>query len=150
MKKLKICLISSHGGHLHELLKATETVSGEKYFVTYQTAHTQQTLAQQKKYFVIDPHLSKWKYLLNACQSLLHILMERPDVVISTGAGIAIPTMLICKTLLRSKIIYIESAACVVKASKTGSFIYKYSDLFLVQWSSMQQHYEKAVYAGLQ
>ncbi len=149
MKNLKVCLISSHGGHLHELLKATEAVMGRKYFVTFRTSHTLQLLAQKKCYFVIDPHLSKLKYMINSCQSLKHIFIERPDVVISTGAGIAIPTILICKLLLRSKIIYIESAACVDKASKTGSFIYKYSDLFLVQWRSMQQHYKKAIYTGL-
>lgn len=150
MKKLKICLISSHGGHLYELMKATDNVIGSKYFVTYRTAHTQQLLAEQTRYFVIDPHLSKWKYLLNACQSFRHIFIERPDVVISTGAGIAIPTMLICKKFLGTKIIYIESAACVEEASKTGSFMYKYSDLFLVQWPEMLNHYEKSVYAGLQ
>lgn len=150
MKNLKICLISSHGGHLHELEKSTKSVLGEKYYVTYKTPHTQQLLADENKYFVIDPHLSKWKYLLNTCQSLKHIVIERPDVVISTGAGIAIPTMLICKKLFGTKIIFIESAACVEKASKTGSFIYKYTDLFLVQWPKMLDHYEKAVYAGLQ
>lgn len=150
MKNLKICLISSHGGHLHELMKATKNVKGMKYFVTYNTPHTQQLLAEKIKYFVIDPHLSKWKYLVNGCQSLRHIFVEQPDVVISTGAGIALPTLLICKTILRSKIIYIESAACVEKASKTGSFMYKYADLFLVQWPSMQKYYEKAVYTGLQ
>ena len=131
-------------------MKATRAVQGNKYYVTYKTPHTQQILADANKYFVIDPHLSKWKYLVNTCQSLKHIIVERPDVVISTGAGIAIPTMMICKKLLGSKIIYIESAACVEKASKTGSFMYKYADLFLVQWPEMQHHYEKAVYAGVQ
>jgi UDP-N-acetylglucosamine:LPS N-acetylglucosamine transferase len=131
-------------------MKATRTVQGNKYYVTYKTPHTQQILADENKYFVIDPHLSKWKYLVNACQSLKHIIIERPDVVISTGAGIAIPTMLICKKLLGTKIIYIESAACVEKASKTGSFMYKYADLFLVQWPDMLQYYEKAIYAGVQ
>jgi len=143
-------LISSHGGHLHELTKATDHVRGKKYFVTHKTPHTQQLLEDKTKYFVIDPHLSKWKYLLNTFQSLRHILLERPDVVISTGAGIVIPSMLICKIILGSKIIYIESAACVEKASKTGSFMYKYADLFLVQWPDMLHHYKKAVYVGLQ
>jgi beta-1,4-N-acetylglucosaminyltransferase len=150
LKKLRICLISSHGGHLHELINATENVRGMKYFVTYRTSHTIQLLAEETRYFVIDPHLSRWKYLVNAFQSLKHIFFERPDVVISTGAGIAIPTMLICKMILGSKIIFIESAACVEKASKTGSFVYKYADLFLVQWPEMQRSYDKAVYVGLQ
>lgn len=149
MKKLKICLVSSHGGHLHELMKATRFVQGIIYYVTYRTDHTRQVLSKESKYFVIDPHLSKWKYLINACQSLRHIIVERPDVVISTGAGIAIPTLLICKKLLGSKIIFIESAACVTTTSKTGAFIYQFSDLFLVQWPELLEHYKKAIYVGV-
>jgi hypothetical protein len=69
--------------------------------------------------------------------------------VISTGAGSAVPTILLCKLLLRSKIIYIESAARVNTPSKTGEFLNGKADLFLVQWPAMQTHFTKARYCGL-
>ena len=146
---VKICLVSSHGGHLRELLNATRDVKGKKYFVTYPTAHTRQLLQMERRYFVIDPHLSRAKYLLNGVQSIFHLLRERPRAVISTGAGIAIPTLLLAKYLLRAKTIYIESAACVEEPSKTGAFMYRFADLFLIQWSNLKSHYPRAVCVGL-
>ena len=149
MRAIKICLISSHGGHLRELLNDSAGVIGEKYYVTFRTGHTVELLENLPHYFIRDPYKSYWKFVLNSLQSLKHIFREKPDVVISTGAGIAIPTILLSRFLLKSKIIFIESAANVVNPSKTGKFLYKHADLFLTQWPSLQKYYPKAVYCGL-
>jgi beta-1,4-N-acetylglucosaminyltransferase len=148
-RKIKICLISSHGGHLRELLDATENVIGNKYYVTHKTQHTTDTLSNARRYFVLDPHKSLIKYMINSFQSIYHILKEKPDVVISTGAGIAIATIFICKYLLKSKIIFIESAANVVNPSKTGLLVYKIADLFLIQWRELEPYYPHAKYVNL-
>lgn len=146
---IKICLISSHGGHLRELHDATENVEGDKYYVTYKTQHTEEFLHKCPHYFIIDPHKSLLKYFVNTLLSFYHSLKERPKLVITTGAGIAAPTVLICKYVLGSKIIFIESAANVVNPSRTGLFLYKHCDLFLIQWRTLQKFYPKAQYVGL-
>ena len=148
-RNLKICCISSHGGHLHELMEATKGVYGDMYWVTYKTKHTIALLKSKTHYFVIDPQTSKVRFFINAIQSLKHLIMERPRVVVSTGSGIAIPTILLAKWFLHSKIIYIESAACVVEPSSTGRFVYKYADLFLIQWESLRKFYPNAKYTGV-
>lgn len=145
----KICLISSHGGHLHELMNAIKGVDASFYWVTYKTNHTRLLLKERKHYFIIDPNIYLWKYFINGIQSVFHIIKERPKIIISTGAGIAIPTIIIGKYLLSSKILYVESAAAVTQPSKTGRFIYKHSDLFLVQWQDLLKFYPRAKYAGL-
>lgn len=146
---IKTCLISSHGGHLRELLAATENVKAEKYYVTHKTTYTKEILDGVNHYFIIDPHRSFFKLMYNFFQSWKHIIKEKPDLIISTGAGIAVLSILLGKYLLKSQIVFIESAANVITPSKTGKFLYKYSDLFLIQWPSLQQHYPKAVYCGL-
>lgn len=148
-KNLKICCISSHGGHLHELSEAIKGVSGNIYWVTFRTKHTEALLKNKPHYFIIDPVTSKSKFLFNTIQSFYHILRERPRVIISTGAGIAIPSMLLGKFLIGSKIVYIESAAAVIEPSRTGSFIYKYADLFLIQWKGLKEFYPNAKYVGV-
>ena len=134
---------------MRELLNVTNDMIADKYFVTCKTKHTDELMKALPHYFIIDPYKSIWKFILNGFQSLKHILKERPDLVISTGAGIAIPTILLCKYLLKARIIFIESAANVINPSKTGKFIYKYSNLFLIQWNSLQPFYPKAVFCGL-
>ncbi|WP_455782999.1 PssD/Cps14F family polysaccharide biosynthesis glycosyltransferase [Coprobacter fastidiosus] len=145
----KICLISSHGGHLHELTRSIQNVRGYMYWVTFRTKHTEALLKNKPHYFVIDPVTSKLKFLLNTFQSLYHLLRERPKVIISTGAGIAIPTMMLGKYLFGAKIIYVESAAAVIEPSRTGQFIYKHADLFLIQWESLKSFYPNAKYIGV-
>ncbi|WP_418495662.1 PssD/Cps14F family polysaccharide biosynthesis glycosyltransferase [Coprobacter sp.] len=145
----KICLISSHGGHLHELTRSIQNVRGYMYWVTFRTKHTEALLKDKPHYFVIDPVTSKLKFLLNTFQSLYHLLRERPKVIISTGAGIAIPTMMLGKYLFGAKIIYVESAAAVIEPSRTGQFIYKHADLFLIQWESLKSFYPNAKYIGV-
>ncbi|MBN2400387.1 MAG: polysaccharide biosynthesis protein [Candidatus Aminicenantes bacterium] len=147
--KRKICLISSHGGHLRELLAATENVREKKYIVTHRAIHAEEILAGVKHYFILDPHLSFFKFAVNFFQSLKHILREKPDVIVSTGAGIVIPSILLGKYLLKSKLIFIESAANVVNPSRTGRFLYSRADLFLIQWPEMARYYPRAVYCGL-
>jgi UDP-N-acetylglucosamine:LPS N-acetylglucosamine transferase len=148
-RQKKICLVSSIGGHLHELTKATHGIEGEIYWVTSQNLTTKELLKGTKHYFIIDPFKTKWKYAINAVQSLWHLLKERPDVIISAGAGMAIPTLYFGKKFFGCKIIYIESAASVKEMSESGRFIYKHADLFLIQWEEMRKYYPTAIYTGL-
>lgn len=145
----KLYCISSHGGHLHELTKAVTGVDGDFCWCTHKTKATKATLQGKRHHFIIDPCTSKVRYILNAIQAFWFLLIERPDVVISTGAGIAIPTMLIAKKVFGAKLIYVESAASVVEPTKTGKLMYKYSDLFLIQWESLLGFFPNAKYVGV-
>ena len=129
--------ISSGGGHLTELFGAIpNSIINEINYVTYKNGHTRKTLHGKKHFFIIDPHISKLKFVINFFQAFFLFLYLRPKLIISTGAGIAIPFMLIGH-YLGSKIIFIESGARVITASKTGQFMYKFSNLFIVQYNSL-------------
>ena len=52
------------------------------------------------------------------------------------------------KGLLGSKIIYIETFANSTSKSKTGKLVYKFADLFIVQWESMKELYPDSVVGG--
>lgn len=64
--------------------------------------------------------------------SLFFLLIERPDVIITTGAGASYPTCRIGKWLGK-KVIYIESFAKLHNASVTGKKVYAFADEFYVQ-----------------
>ena len=65
----------------------------------------------------------------------------------STGAHTAGPMCCIGK-IFGSKIIFIESMANITTKTITGRLIYKFADLFIVQWESMLSLYPKAKYGG--
>jgi len=79
--------------------------------------------------------------------SLYWVLKERPDVVISTGAGITTFFCVFAK-LLGAKLIFIESMARIEYPTLTARMLYPFADLFFVQWPSLLKFFPKAKYAG--
>ena len=154
----KVMFISSTGGHLEELLTLKSMFSKYDYYIV--TEKTKSNLSLKNTYgkklffLVYGTYTTKWnkiiypfKLMYNTVRSLFLYLKVRPEYIISTGAHTAGPMCLIGH-LLGSKIIYIETFANSETKSKTGSIVYKFADLFIVQWESMLELYPAAVYGG--
>ena len=146
-KRKKLCLISSSGGH-YEQLKMLEPLSenNDVFWVTEYTSYD-----SDADYYLIQTGLKDKcfliKMMLNFIRSLRIWFKEKPDFVITTGTMVAIPMALLSK-IFRKKLIYIESFARVYDGSRTGKLMYKYADLFIIQWESLKEVYPKAVYGG--
>ncbi|MBT5491041.1 polysaccharide biosynthesis protein [bacterium] len=141
--------IASGGGHLSELQSAIpKSLKSDITYITFKNGHTIKSLVGAKYYFIIDPHDSKIKYLINFIYAFLLFVILRPKIIISTGAGIAIPFMMIGK-FFGSKLIFIETGARVYTVSKTGNFMYKYADKFFVQYEVLLKKYPKAILGSL-
>lgn len=95
-----------------------------------------------------QPH-SKWSLIVNCIQSIFWLAVKRPNVIISTGAGVAVPTIYFAKKLFGSKIIYIASAANVTTCSRTPIWAEKYSDEFYIQWDEMKEIFPNAINIGV-
>lgn len=144
----EICVICSSGGHLTEALLAMQTVTRPFYVVTAKQSYIANRLGPIPYHFIVNPHTSLIAYLINFLQSTYLFLKKRPKVIVTTGAGIAVPMCLIAK-LFRRKIIFIESAARVTTYSKTGKLLYKYADTFIVQWEPLQKLLPNAINGGV-
>lgn len=72
---------------------------------------------------------------------------QRPDVVLSTGAGLAVPFFLVGK-LLRIRLVYVESVTRTESLSLSGRIVYPLADRFFVQWSRVAERFRRAEYAG--
>ena len=155
MKKKKVLFISSTGGHLDELMQLKPLF--EKYDYHIITEKTKSNLNLKNKFpkkvsFLVygtkDYMLTyPFKLLFNCFKSLFIYLKIRPKYIISTGAHTAGPMCCLGK-IFGSKIIYIETFAISKTKSATGSIVYKFADLFIVQWEDMLELYPKGVYGG--
>jgi UDP-N-acetylglucosamine:LPS N-acetylglucosamine transferase len=144
----KVIVLGAGGGHLTEALAAIEGVPMDRTIATFCLSHTKASLVGEKIFCLIDPHGNLFKYIINLIQSFVLIVKIRPAFVINTGGGMTIATSIFGK-LAGAKLIYIESGARVTTPSKTGKLLYKYADLFIVQWEPLLEHYPNAVYGGL-
>lgn len=151
----KVLFISSTGGHLNELLQLKPMF--QKYDSYIVTEGTKSNLKLKEEYhdkihFLVygtkhKPLTYPFKLLYNSFKSLFLYIKIRPKVIITTGAHTAGPMCCIGK-LFGSKIIYIETFANISSKTMTGNLIYRFADLFIVQWEEMLKLYPKAVYWG--
>ncbi len=154
MKK-KVMFIASTGGHLNELFQLKPLFNHYNYHIV--TEKTSSNISLKKEYgkkvnFVIygtkdHKFIYPFKLLLNCFIELFIYLKVRPKYIVTTGAHIAGPMCCIGK-IFGSKIIFIETFANSRTKTITGKLIYKFADLFVVQWESMLKLYPKAKYWG--
>ena len=120
--RLKICLVASAGGHLTEMLRLMDAFKEhDVFFISHRNPRSFQL--HYKKYLVGDVGAEPKEMISSMMQIFVIYLMERPDVVISTGDAVAIPAFIWAK-ILRIPTIYIESWSRVKKTSGTGRIIY--------------------------
>ena len=148
----KCCFAASMGGHLEEIacLKEIANSSDEAFLVTEKGGFQEINFCGRTRHVLQINRkevLFPVKFILLFIQSLMILMTERPDVIISTGALATFPICCLAK-LSGKKVIYIESFARVDEPSLTGKLMYHVADLFIVQWKEMMKFYPKAIYGG--
>ena len=151
----KVMFISSTGGHFNELMKLEPLFKNYKVTVVTESSSNKKKLKNEYKKYNIHFLLKKSKYkiislfnlFINCFISLFYFIKYRPKYIVTTGAHTAGPMCCIGK-IFRSKIIFIETMANINTPTKTGRIIYKFADLFIVQWEEMLKVYPNAVYGG--
>ncbi|MEM5792879.1 MAG: PssD/Cps14F family polysaccharide biosynthesis glycosyltransferase [Candidatus Aenigmatarchaeota archaeon] len=144
---MKICLVASGGGHLKEITFLEPFYRNHKhFFVTFERPNTL-FLIEKKVYFITDPKRNIFKLIKNSIQSIKIIKNEKPNLIITTGAGVAIPICYIGK-IFGSKIVFIESFCRTKKPSLSGKILYPISDLFIIQWKRLKKYFPRAIYGG--
>ncbi len=130
-----------------EVLQLLEAFEGHPYF--FLTYEEKATLNRKDTFYMKNFAKSPISLFAGIVKIFLVLLKERPTVLFSTGAEIAIPCFYIGKFLFGTKLIYLECSAQVNRPSWTGRSVYPITDLFLVQWRSLLEQYgPKARYVG--
>jgi beta-1,4-N-acetylglucosaminyltransferase len=155
VKKKKIILLCSGGGHLAEILQLQEMFTNYDYLLI-----TENTPATSYLKHIYNIHFLKSRsngkkrraffvatILINFFLSGRLLLKHFPKVIISTGSHTAIPMCLLGR-LFGVKIVYILSYARIISREKTADIIYPIADRFIVQWPAAKLNYEKSIFLG--
>ena len=155
MKSKKVLFISSTGGHFNELMQLTPLFSKYDYHIVTEKDDT--TKGCKEKYgkkisyliYGTRAHIVKYifQFIINCFISLFLYVKIRPKYIVTTGTHTA-GVMCILGKIFGSKIIYIETFANQNTKTATGKIIYKFADLFIVQWEEMLKLYPKAILGG--
>lgn len=146
---MKVCLVGSSGGHLtHLYMLKPFWEKQERFWVTFKKQDAESLLATEKVYPCYFPTNRNIKNLIrNTFVAISVLRKERPDIIISSGAAVAVPFFYIGK-LLGAKVIYIEVFDRIDKPTVTGKLVYPICDRFIVQWEEQKKVYPKAINLG--
>lgn len=148
-KNMKVCLVGSSGGHLTHLYMLKPFWKDKNHFwVTFDKEDARSLLEGEKMYPCYYPTNRSIKALIKNTKIAWKVLhKEKPDLIISCGAAVAVPFFYIGK-MMGAKLVYIEVFDRIDKPTMTGKMVYPIVDKFVVQWEEQKKVYPKAVNLG--
>ena len=143
---MNLCFVCSAGGHFTEALRLYQGLGYDGFFITFHSENL--TGRKERIYKIVDVRRNPLRFFVAFFQILFIFLKERVDVIISTGAGLAVPACYIGK-MMGKKVVHLEIGCNVTRPSFSGRLIYPIADLFIVEWKELLKYYPKAKYGGL-
>lgn len=148
---MKILLVGSSGGHLSHLTSLTGWWGEhERHWVTFDTPDAVSKLSGEQVTYAYSPTTRNIKNLVRNTFLALRVLRaERPDVIVSTGAGAAVPFFWLRRFAgPQARTVYLEVIDRVDSPTLTGRLCRPVTDQFCVQWPEQQRFYPGATLVG--
>ena len=133
-EKMKICLVGSSGGHLtHLYMLKPFWKDKDRFWVTFDKEDARSILEGEKMYPCYYPTNRSLKALIKNTKIAWKVLRkEKPDLIISSGAAVAVPFFYLGK-LFGAKLVYIEVFDRIDKPTMTGKMVYPMGTIIPVE-----------------
>jgi beta-1,4-N-acetylglucosaminyltransferase len=145
----RILFVTSPGGHLIHLIALRpwwEPLA--RSWVTFDTEDARSSLEGERITFAYSPTTRNVPNLVrNAVLALRLLRTERPDVIVSSGAGVAVPFFWLARCF-GIRTVFVEVFDRVGSATLSGRLCYPVADAFLVQWDRQRDFYPDATDIG--
>lgn len=145
----RVLLVGSSGGHLTQMYNLQPWWSQrDRRWVTFDTEDAVSLLAGEDVTWAFHPTT---RHLGNAVRNLRLawglVRRYRPDLVVSTGAGVAFPFFLVARALgIRTA--YVEVYDRIDLPTLTGRLCYPITDVFALQWDAQRRFYPRGQVVG--
>lgn len=138
----RVLLVGSSGGHLAQLAALrTWWRDRERQWVTFRTPDAESSLAGEDVVWAYYPTTRHLGNLIRNTGLAVRVMRAfRPDVVVSTGAGVAFPFFLLAR-LSGVSTVYIEVYDRIDTPTMTGRLCRPLSTRFCVQWEEQLAFY---------
>lgn len=144
---MKVLLICSSGGHFKALQQlASFWGEHDRRWVTFRTATTT-AFCQESRESVTWAYSPTNRNIPNLIRNLflaLKILRKyRPDVILTTGAGVSVPFLILGK-LFGCQTVFVESVTRVTSLSLSAKLSLPFLSVLYVHWQQLLAKYPKA------
>lgn len=144
-----LLLVCSTGGHLLQLVALREAwLPFTRTWVTFNKSDARSLLEQERVVFAHGPTNRSIKNLLRNLLVAWRIVGEtQPKVVLTTGAGVAVPFAWVAR-MRGASIVYVESLARIDAPSLSYRLIAPIATRRYVQWPELAKTLRGARFAG--
>ena len=143
---VKICIISSCGGHLTQARMLLPAYAKYEHFYVLNERITLPADMQGRTYFIRHSERDIL-FFANLWEAWRILRRERPDLILSTGAGPAVPFALI-GNLLRVPTVFVEDINRISKPSLSGRITYYLAKRFFYQWQALEPFFPRGIWGG--
>lgn len=146
----RVLFVCSAGGHLSQLLQLRPWwLNHERKWVTFDLSDAHSKLEGED---IVAAHYPTTRSIPNTIRNFLlaqSVIKEwAPDIVISNGAGVAVPFFLVAKKA-GIPTVYLEVYDRVDSRTMTGKLVQPLATRFCVQWPEQQKLYPGSDLTGL-
>ncbi len=133
-----LLLVCSTGGHLLQLVALRDSWQRfARAWVTFDKSDARSLLEAERVYYAHGPTNRNLKNMLRNLLVAWRVVAEvRPKVVVTTGAGVAVPFAWVAR-LRGAKVVYVESMARIEGPSLTYRLIAPIASRRYVQWPEL-------------
>ncbi|WP_421132383.1 hypothetical protein [Alteromonas sp. A079] len=136
MKKKKVLAVASQGGHLIQLLRLKPVF--DQFETTYVSNQYREEMGTNFRHVIDANGDEKLKLIALFFQMSWVMIINRPDVVISSGAAPGFFAVMLGK-LMGAKTIWVDSIANAEELSLSGKKAGTFADLWLTQWPNLAE-----------
>lgn len=144
---MRILVVSSVGGHLTEIMTLGPSLRHHSVTLVVNDEAQLPDFPFERVYRISHAERD-WRVLYNLCEAARIIRVEQPDIILSAGAGPAVPVALVGR-LAGASIVFVESAAAVTHPTLTGRLMHPLAHRFFYQWSSLSGAFPRGELAPL-
>ena len=143
----KVCVVSSCGGHLTEARALRSAFERYEHFYVLNDRVLLPPDMEGKTWFIRHSERDLL-FFVNLVEAWRILRRERPDVILSTGAGPAVPFALVGR-LLGIPTVFVETFTRISSPSLTARIMYRLAARFVYQWPALARYFTRGVYGGM-
>lgn len=145
----KVLLVSSSGGHLAQLLRLRSWwEQHDRVWVTFDTPDATSRLADERTIWAYWPTTRNVPNLLrNLRLAMTTLRAERPDIVVSDGAGVAVPFFAVAR-LLGVRTVFLEVYDRIDTPTLSARLCRPFTQLLVLQWEEQRRIYPHGTVVG--
>jgi UDP-N-acetylglucosamine transferase subunit ALG13/glycosyltransferase involved in cell wall biosynthesis len=147
--QVEVLVVTSAGGHLHDACVISSAwASRTRAWVSFDKPDVRSRLAGERVYFGHGPTNRSLPNLIRNLGLAWRVVGEtRPRVLVTTGAGIAVPFAWVAR-LRGARIVYVECAGRIDRPSLSARLIAPVAGDIYAQWPELAASWRRAEYRG--